>query len=145
MKPAAIFGLILIAVGVVALVYGGITYTKHETVLDVGPIHATADRDKTIPLSPIAGGVGIIAGAALLVLGPEIDGGNVHLAPAGGIASCASCTASLTASFTAFLTTFFIVSFTSLSCSTSSPALATAFLTAFFTLTASGSSSFVKT
>jgi len=66
MKLAALFGLILIAVGVVALVYGGITYTKHETVLDVGPIHATADRDKTIPLSPIAGGVGIIAGAALL-------------------------------------------------------------------------------
>jgi uncharacterized membrane protein HdeD (DUF308 family) len=66
MKPMAIGGVILILFGVVALVYGGITYTKRETVLDVGPIHATADRDKTIPLSPIAGVVGIVAGAALL-------------------------------------------------------------------------------
>ena len=66
MKPMAIVGILLIALGTVALVYGGITYTKRETVLDVGPIHATADREKTIPLSPVAGIVGIIAGAGLL-------------------------------------------------------------------------------
>ena len=62
----AIIGVLLIAFGVVALVYGGITYTKRETVLDVGPIHATADRDKTIALSPLAGVVGIVAGAICL-------------------------------------------------------------------------------
>ena len=66
MKPMAILGLLLIAFGVVALAYGGITYTKRETVLDVGPVHATADREKTIPLSPLAGIVGIVAGAGLL-------------------------------------------------------------------------------
>jgi uncharacterized membrane protein HdeD (DUF308 family) len=66
MKPMAILGILLIAFGVVALVYGGITYTKRETVLDVGPIHATADREKTILLSPIAGIIGIVAGAGLL-------------------------------------------------------------------------------
>ena len=62
----AIIGVLLIAFGVLALVYGGITYTKRETVLDVGPIHATADRDKTIPLSPLFGVVGIVAGAVCL-------------------------------------------------------------------------------
>jgi hypothetical protein len=62
----AIIGVLLIAFGVLALVYGGITYTKRETVLDVGPIHATADRDKTIPLSPLVGVVGIVAGAVCL-------------------------------------------------------------------------------
>jgi hypothetical protein len=62
----AIIGVLLIAFGVLALVYGGITYTKRETVLDVGPIHATADRDKTIPLSPLIGVVGIVAGAVCL-------------------------------------------------------------------------------
>ena len=66
MKPMAIIGVLLIAFGVLALVYGGITYTKRETVLDVGPIHATADRDKTIPLSPLVGVVGIVAGAVCL-------------------------------------------------------------------------------
>ena len=66
MKPMAIIGVLLIAFGVLALVYGGITYTKRETVLDVGPIHATADRDKTIPLSPLAGVVGIVVGAVCL-------------------------------------------------------------------------------
>jgi len=66
MKPMVIVGILLIALGTVALVYGGITYTTRETVLDVGPVHATADREKTIPLSPLAGIVGIVAGAWLL-------------------------------------------------------------------------------
>ena len=65
MKPLGILGLLLIAFGVVALVYGGIGYTSRETVLDVGPIHATADRQKTFPLSPLAGIVGIVAGAGV--------------------------------------------------------------------------------
>lgn len=62
----AILGVVLVVFGVVALAYGGFTYTKRETVLDVGPIHATADREKTFPISPIAGVIGIVAGAALL-------------------------------------------------------------------------------
>jgi uncharacterized membrane protein HdeD (DUF308 family) len=66
MKPMAILGVVLVVFGVVALAYGGFTYTKRETVLDVGPIHATADREKTFPISPIAGVIGIVAGAALL-------------------------------------------------------------------------------
>ena len=66
MKPMAIVGIVLIALGTLALVYGGITYTKSETILDVGPVKATADREKTIPLSPLAGIVGIVAGAGLM-------------------------------------------------------------------------------
>jgi hypothetical protein len=66
MKPLAILGFLLIAFGVVALIYGGISYTSRETVLDVGPIHATADRQKTFPLSPLAGIVGIVAGAGVI-------------------------------------------------------------------------------
>ena len=66
MKPMAIVGALLVVFGVVALVYGGFSYTTRETVLDVGPIHATADRNKAIPLSPIAGVVGLVAGVACL-------------------------------------------------------------------------------
>jgi hypothetical protein len=67
MKPNALVGVLLLVLGVVALVYGGVTYTKRETVLDMGPIHATADHQKTLPLSPILGLVAVAGGVVLLV------------------------------------------------------------------------------
>ena len=69
MKPAALAGIVLIVLGVVALVYQGITYTRRETVLDIGPLHATADREKTLPLPPVLGIAAIAGGVALLVVG----------------------------------------------------------------------------
>ena len=69
MKPISIVGLVLIVLGVVALVYQGITYTSRETVVDIGPLHATADREKTLPLPPILGIVAVAGGAALLFVG----------------------------------------------------------------------------
>lgn len=68
MKPAAILGLVLIVFGLVALAYQGFTYTKRETVVDIGPIHATADREKTVPLPPIVGIVAVAGGIALVVV-----------------------------------------------------------------------------
>jgi hypothetical protein len=55
--------------GVISLAYGGITYTRREKVLDIGPIEATAERERTVPLPPIVGGVALIAGIGLLVMG----------------------------------------------------------------------------
>ena len=69
MTPAALAGIVLIVLGVVALVYQGITYTKRETVLDIGPLHATADRERTLPLPPVLGIAAIAGGVALLVVG----------------------------------------------------------------------------
>lgn len=63
----AIVGVTLIVVGVLALLYGGIYYTKEETVLDLGPIEARAETRETIPLPPILGGLSLAAGVALLV------------------------------------------------------------------------------
>jgi hypothetical protein len=64
-----IVGLVLIVIGIVALVYQGVTYTTRETVLDIGPLHATADKQHSIPLPPVLGVVAIAAGAGLLVMG----------------------------------------------------------------------------
>jgi uncharacterized membrane protein YidH (DUF202 family) len=64
-----LIGVLLIAFGIVALVLGGITYTKREKVLDIGPITATAEREKTIPLSPIVGIAAVAGGIACLVVG----------------------------------------------------------------------------
>jgi hypothetical protein len=48
-RPLIVIGIVLIAVGLLSLAYQGITYTNRETVLDLGPIKATADTQKTIP------------------------------------------------------------------------------------------------
>lgn len=64
--PLIIVGIVLIAVGLVSLAYQGITYTSRETVVDLGPIKATADKQKTIPLPPILGGLALAGGVTLL-------------------------------------------------------------------------------
>ena len=69
MKPAGIIGLILIVIGIIALAYGGITYTKREKVIDAGPLQVSADREKTIPLPPILGGICLVGGIVLVVAG----------------------------------------------------------------------------
>jgi hypothetical protein len=69
MKTAVILGIVLIVVGLAALAYQGFTYTSRETVLDIGPVHATADRQKTVPLPPVLGVVAVAGGVALVVAG----------------------------------------------------------------------------
>ncbi len=69
MKPLSIAGVVLVALGLVALVYQGVTYTTRETVVDIGPLHATADREKTLPLPPVLGIVAVAGGIVLLVAG----------------------------------------------------------------------------
>jgi hypothetical protein len=69
MKPVGIIGIVLIVAGVLALAYQGIRYTTRETVVDLGPIHATAEREKTIPLPPIIGIAAVAGGVALLIAG----------------------------------------------------------------------------
>jgi len=69
MKPMTIVGVVLVVLGVVALVYQGVTYTSRETVIDIGPLHATADRERTLPLPPVLGITAVAGGLVLLVTG----------------------------------------------------------------------------
>ena len=69
MKPLMIVGILLIVVGVIVLAYGGISYTKEKTVVDIGPITATADTRETIPVPPILGGIALVGGIVLLAVG----------------------------------------------------------------------------
>lgn len=66
-------GMILIVLGIVALIFQGVTYTMKEKVVDIGPIHATRDEKKTIPLPPILGAIALIGGVVLLVAGRSKD------------------------------------------------------------------------
>ncbi len=63
-----ILGFALVILGVLALVYGGISYNRQRTVLDVGPFKATATEQKNVPLSPISGGIALLGGIILLVV-----------------------------------------------------------------------------
>ena len=67
MKASLVIGVVLIALGVVSLVYQGFTYTTREKVLDVGPLEASRDKRNWVPLPPILGGLALVAGTVLVV------------------------------------------------------------------------------
>jgi hypothetical protein len=60
-------GIILIALGLFGLAWGGFTYTTRKKVVDIGPIHATREITHNVPLPPIAGALALLAGIVLLV------------------------------------------------------------------------------
>jgi hypothetical protein len=62
-----IFAMVLIGFGLVALVWGGFSYTTAEKIVDIGPIHATREKTHNVPLAPIAGGVALAGGIAMLL------------------------------------------------------------------------------
>ena len=70
-----IVAIALIVLGIVALLYGGITYTKREKILDIGPIQATTQTRETIPLPPLLGALAIVGGIALFVVAGRKRGG----------------------------------------------------------------------
>ena len=77
MKTMTVIGIILIALGVVALIYGGITYTHTKNVIDVGAMHLKVDDKETIPLSPIAGVAAVAAGVILIIVGRRRHSGKI--------------------------------------------------------------------
>jgi uncharacterized membrane protein len=69
MKPISWIGILLIVLGGLALAYQGFSYTHQEKVLDLGPIHATAEKQERVSIPPILGGLALVGGIALLVIG----------------------------------------------------------------------------
>ena len=70
-NPITLVGIALILLGIVAFTYQGITYTSREKIIDIGPFQATADTQKTIPLSPLLGGLALVGGIVLVVVGAK--------------------------------------------------------------------------
>ena len=68
MKPITILGVILIVLGIVALVYQGITYTTKDKVVDLGPLKVEAKHEKTIPLPPVLGVIALVGGVVLVAV-----------------------------------------------------------------------------
>ncbi len=69
MGAVRIIGIILIVIGIIGLIYGGITYTTHKNVADVGPLKLQTEQKKSVPLPPIISGVVLAAGIILVLAG----------------------------------------------------------------------------
>jgi drug/metabolite transporter (DMT)-like permease len=69
MKPLMIVGVVLIVIGVIALAYGGLSFTTSEKVAEVGPLKLEREKTRSIPLPPILGGLALIGGVVLLIVG----------------------------------------------------------------------------
>jgi uncharacterized membrane protein HdeD (DUF308 family) len=68
MKTTTVLAIILIAIGIVAFGYQGITYTTREKIVDLGPLSVSAERTRTFPLPPVVGAIALVGGIALLVM-----------------------------------------------------------------------------
>jgi uncharacterized membrane protein HdeD (DUF308 family) len=68
MAGRRLIGLVLVILGIVALVWGGISWTREKTVLDIGPLEAKAEQRETIPLPPVLGILSLIGGIVLLAV-----------------------------------------------------------------------------
>lgn len=69
MKPQALLGIILIAAGVLIFVYPKLSFTHETNVAKLGPLEVNQKKTETVPISPILGGVCVVAGVAVFVLG----------------------------------------------------------------------------
>lgn len=68
-KTLSLIGILLIVVGAISLIWGGITYTQRENVIDIGELEVEAETEESIPLPPILGVVALGGGILLLVAG----------------------------------------------------------------------------
>jgi hypothetical protein len=58
---------VLILLGIVGLAFGHISWTSKKTVLDIGPIQATAEEEHRLPIPDIAAVVAVVAGLGLVI------------------------------------------------------------------------------
>ena len=68
MTAARIAGLVLVAIGLIGLLWGGLSWTQEKTVVDLGPVDVRAQERESIPVPPIVGGIALVAGIVLLVV-----------------------------------------------------------------------------
>jgi len=71
MKPTLIIGIILAILGVVALTYGGFSYTKQETPIAIGNFKVKTEQEKSVPIPPVVGIVAIVGGVVLIAVGAK--------------------------------------------------------------------------
>lgn len=69
-----VIGIVLIVLGIIGLAYGGVSWTRRDKVVDIGPVQVTTDKRESVPLPPVAGGLCLVAGAVLVFAGGKNRG-----------------------------------------------------------------------
>lgn len=59
-------GILFVAIGIIMLIWTGFSYTRKEKVVDAGPVHISADKQKNVNWPPYAGGFLVLGGVILL-------------------------------------------------------------------------------
>ena len=68
MNVRYLVGFTLVVIGLVSLLVGGFRWTQQKTVIDVGPLKATTEEHKTLPIPPVIGALALIGGIVVLVV-----------------------------------------------------------------------------
>jgi len=68
MSGKSILGIVLLAAGILALVYGGFTYTKDSHEAKLGPLKMEYKEKEHVNVPTWAGGAAVIAGVVLLIV-----------------------------------------------------------------------------
>jgi hypothetical protein len=63
-----VVGAALVVLGLVSLLLGGFRWTENKTVVDIGPLKATAEEHKALPIPPVVGALALVGGIVLLVV-----------------------------------------------------------------------------
>lgn len=61
-------GIVLVVLGLIGLLAGGVSWTDRDTVLDAGPVQVQTEERERLPIPPIAGGILLVAGVAVLMV-----------------------------------------------------------------------------
>ena len=69
MRLITVVGIVLILLGVVSLASNGFSFKSREKVLDLGPIEATAEKERRVNLPPILGIVALAGGVVMVIAG----------------------------------------------------------------------------
>ena len=69
MKSLIPVGVVLIAIGLIGLIYGGITYTKDKDTVDLGVAEVTLTEKERLQIHPAVGGVVLVAGLIVTGIG----------------------------------------------------------------------------
>lgn len=68
MSARRTLGAVLVILGIVALLWGGISWTREETIVDAGPIEIEAEKREGVRLPPVFGAIALVGGIVLLVV-----------------------------------------------------------------------------
>jgi len=63
-----VIGAVLVVIGLVSLLMGGFRWTQNKTVVDIGPLKATTEEHKTLPIPPVVGVLALVGGIVVLVV-----------------------------------------------------------------------------